>query len=104
MEFYKIYYENVYDLIFHLVSTMPFSPFYTLNKLKDITYFYEAYAESITLHYTKSNIEPAIYVFDSSKLELKKQSSLPKFVEHGCYIVVLKKIGEDSLLKEILES
>lgn len=103
MEVYKIHYANVFDLILHVISLMPLSPFYTLNRYKDFVYFYEAMSDSITLHYAKANIEPAIYVFDTSKLELKKQNALPKFVEHGCYIVIFKKIEEDSLLSETLE-
>lgn len=103
MEVYRIFYENIFDLIFHAISLMPLSPFYTLNRFKDLAYFYEAISDSITLHYAKSNIEPAIYLFDSSRLELIKQKSLPRFTEHGCYIVIFKKIEEDTLLKEILE-
>jgi len=103
MDIYRIYYSNVYDLILHAISLMPLSPFYTLNKYKDFVYFYEPFSEGIILHYSKANFEPSIYIFDATKLELKKQASMPKFIEQGSYILVLKKIDEDTLFREALE-
>ncbi|HLI46371.1 MAG TPA: hypothetical protein VKU94_04180 [Geobacterales bacterium] len=103
METYRIFYSNIYDLILYAISLFPISPFYTLNRYKDYIYFYESISDGVALHYSKTNLEPAIYIFDTTKLELRKQSSMPKFIEQGCYILVIKKIDEDTLFLEALE-
>jgi len=104
METYKIEYSSIYDLIFYLISIQGLMPFYTLKVYKGYVYFYEMLGECITLHYTKSNIESGIYIFDTLKINLKKQESIPKIIEQNQFIIIFNKLEKDTLFNEIIES
>lgn len=104
MEIYKINYASISDLLFHIITSFSLMPFYSLYLFKGYAYIYEIISESLIIfHYTKTNLEAGIYVFNATNFELKKQSSFPKFTEANQFVIIFKKILNDAILEEFLE-